>query len=135
MINLQEWEEWNPFGWDTPPPIDLRPDFEDQNNNSSPTSAVHPNPWYNQAFGGYEITEKPIYSVRKLRVIATGAGASGLQAAYKIPKLLHDVELVIYEKNDDVGGTWYENKYPGCACDIPSHGYQFYWDPNPKWSA
>ncbi|KAL4805227.1 hypothetical protein BDV18DRAFT_153027 [Aspergillus unguis] len=38
------------------------------------------------------------------------------------------------EKNDDIGGTWYENRYPGCACDIPSHNYQYTWEPNPDWS-
>ncbi len=35
------------------------------------------------------------------------------------------VEHVIYEKNEDIGGTWLENRYPGAACDIPSHAYTF----------
>lgn len=35
----------------------------------------------------------------------------------------------IYEKNPDIGGTWYENRYPGCACDIPSHSYTFSFEP------
>lgn len=35
------------------------------------------------------------------------------------------VEHVIYEKNPDIGGTWFENRYPGCACDVPSHAYTY----------
>jgi cation diffusion facilitator CzcD-associated flavoprotein CzcO len=43
--------------------------------------------------------------------------------------------LKIYEKNPDVGGTWYENRYPGCACDNPSHTYVWSFDPHPTWSS
>ncbi|EXJ86753.1 hypothetical protein A1O3_03707 [Capronia epimyces CBS 606.96] len=43
-------------------------------------------------------------------------------------------EHVIYEKNPEVGGTWYENQYPGVACDVPAHIYTFTWGPNPNWS-
>lgn len=46
---------------------------------------------------------------------------------------LTDFEHVVYEKNLSVGGTWFENRYPGCKCDIPSHNYQFSWRPNPEW--
>src|SRR6202000_417487 len=49
----------------------------------------------------------------------------GLQIAYKALRQLPNVTFVIYEKNADVGGTWLENRYPGCTCDIPSHSYQF----------
>lgn len=95
----------------------------------------HANPWYRQSFGDFNVTEAPLYRTgRKLRVIGTGAGATGLQAAYKFSKLLKDVDLVLYEKNDGIGGTWLENRYPGCACDIPSHTYQFNWNRNPNWS-
>jgi cation diffusion facilitator CzcD-associated flavoprotein CzcO len=45
------------------------------------------------------------------------------------------VDLVIYEKNHDVGGTWLENRYPGVACDIPAHIYTFPFEPNPDWSS
>ena len=40
---------------------------------------------------------------------------------------MEGLEMVCYEKNRDVGGTWLENRYPGCACDIPSVNYQFSW--------
>ena len=37
--------------------------------------------------------------------------------------------MQIYEKNPELGGTWYENRYPGCACDVPSHNYAFSFEP------
>jgi len=87
-----------------------------------PSDAPHENEWYSgRDFDGYRVTEQPLYARRKIRVICVGAGATGLQFAYKAERLLKDVELQIYEKNDDVGGTWLENRYPGCTCDIPSH--------------
>ncbi|KAF9883658.1 hypothetical protein FE257_003092 [Aspergillus nanangensis] len=95
---------------------------------------THENSWYNQDFDGYRITEQPLYTKRRLRIICVGAGATGLQLAYKAERLLQNVELQIYEKNTDVGGTWLENRYPGCTCDIPSHSYQFTWARNPNWS-
>lgn len=42
--------------------------------------------------------------------------------------------FTIYEKADNVGGTWRENTYPGVACDVPSHLYNFSFEPNPNWS-
>lgn len=96
---------------------------------------VHENEWYNQKFDGYRIDEHPIFEKRKIRMICVGAGAAGLQIAYKAERMLKNVELQIYEKNADVGGTWLENRYPGCTCDIPSHSYQFTWARNPNWSA
>jgi cation diffusion facilitator CzcD-associated flavoprotein CzcO len=47
---------------------------------------------------------------------------------------LSNYELVVYEKNEDIGGTWFENRYPGCRCDVPSHNYQFSWRANHEWS-
>ena len=47
-----------------------------------------------------------------------GAGASGINMAYQIKKHMRNVEHVVYEKNPSVGGTWFENRYPGCKCDI-----------------
>ncbi len=43
------------------------------------------------------------------------------------------VDFVILEKADDVGGTWRDNTYPGCACDIPSHLYSFSFEPKADW--
>ena len=44
------------------------------------------------------------------------------------------LRYVIYEKASQLGGTWWENKYPGVACDIPSHFYSFSFFQNPYWT-
>ncbi|KAK5989781.1 FAD-binding monooxygenase moxY [Cladobotryum mycophilum] len=95
---------------------------------------VHENEWYNQNFGDYTILEQPMFTKHPIRLVCVGAGATGLQLAYKAERLLENVTLQIYEKNGEIGGTWLENKYPGVACDIPSHSYQFSWARNPSWS-
>lgn len=41
----------------------------------------------------------------------------------------------VYEKNPEVSGTWYENRYPGCACDVPAHNYAYSFEPKPDWSS
>ncbi|CAH0054701.1 unnamed protein product [Clonostachys solani] len=69
-----------------------------------------------------------------IRIIHVGAGAAGILTAYKAKKLLRNFSLVCYEKNAGVGGTWYENRYPGCGCDVPAHSYSFTFEPNPDWS-
>ncbi|CAK7242725.1 MAG: hypothetical protein STHCBS139747_004223 [Sporothrix thermara] len=84
------------------------------------------------------VNEQPLYKPRKLRVVCVGAGFSGLMVAYKYKyqtPMDSFLDLVIYEKNPDVGGTWYENRYPGVACDVPAHIYTFSWEPNPDWTS
>lgn len=83
----------------------------------------------------YKINEEPLGTARKIRIVTIGAGASGLNVARTLRKKLTNYEHIIYEKNPKVGGTWYENRYPGCKCDIPSHNYQFSWKPNHSWSS
>ncbi|KAH7362827.1 putative FAD-containing monooxygenase [Plectosphaerella cucumerina] len=74
-------------------------------------------------------------SEKKLRCIVIGAGVSGILIAIKLQEAFgDDIEIAIFEKNFDVGGTWLENRYPGCACDVPSHIYQYSFSPNPNWS-
>ena len=84
----------------------------------------------------YTVQESPLGTARPLRIIGIGAGASGLNIIQSLQEKLpaNSYELTIYEKNDSVGGTWYENRYPGCRCDVPSHNYQFSWRKNPEWS-
>ena len=75
------------------------------------SDAPHENEWYNgRDFDGYRISEQTLYTKRQLRIVCVGAGASGLQLAYKAERILENVELQIYEKNEDVGGTWLENR-------------------------
>ena len=62
-----------------------------------------------------------------------GAGFSGLGAAIKLSQAGHS-DLVILERADDVGGTWRDNVYPGCRCDVPSNLYSYSFFPKPDWS-
>ena len=57
------------------------------------------------------------------KVLIIGAGMSGLLAAHRLRQA--GVAFVILEKNDDVGGTWLENSYPGCRVDNPNHNYSY----------
>ncbi|KAK5655432.1 hypothetical protein OQA88_5703 [Cercophora sp. LCS_1] len=86
--------------------------------------------------GGKEFTlkQEPVENLRPLRVVVVGAGFSGIAAAIRIPEKLRNIDLTVYEKNERVGGVWWLNKYPGVACDIPSHSYQYSFAPNPNWS-
>jgi cation diffusion facilitator CzcD-associated flavoprotein CzcO len=86
--------------------------------------------------GEYRIIEQYHSKPSKIRVACCGAGASGLCLAYKMEKMLTpgSWELTLFEKNEQFGGTWYENTYPGVACDIPAHDYNFTWDPKPDWT-
>ncbi|KAF2281439.1 FAD/NAD(P)-binding domain-containing protein [Westerdykella ornata] len=83
----------------------------------------------------FQLSDSPIENLRPLKVIVIGAGYSGIYLGIRIPEKLRNVDLVIYEKNPGVGGTWYDNRYPGCACDIPSHSYQYSFEPNHHWSS
>jgi cation diffusion facilitator CzcD-associated flavoprotein CzcO len=62
-----------------------------------------------------------------------GTGFAGLGMAIALTRA-NERSFVLLERADDVGGTWRENTYPGCACDIPSHLYSFSFEPNPRWS-
>lgn len=67
----------------------------------------------------FRLPDTPVENLRALKVIVIGAGYSGVYCGIRIPEKIPNVELVIYEKNAGIGGTWWENRYPGCACDIP----------------
>lgn len=55
---------------------------------------------------------------RPMKTIVIGAGISGILAAIRFPQRIPNLDLVIYDKNPEVGGTWYENRYPGVACGM-----------------
>lgn len=67
--------------------------------------------WNNENENGYKINEQLYGTERPLRVIALGAGASGICLAKFLPDRLKNVSLSIYDKNPEFGGTWYENRY------------------------
>ncbi len=68
------------------------------------------------------------------RTVIVGTGFSGIGMAIK---LLREGErdFVLLERADQIGGTWRDNTYPGCRCDVPSHLYSFSFAPNPNWSS
>ncbi|EXK27312.1 hypothetical protein FOMG_16130 [Fusarium oxysporum f. sp. melonis 26406] len=84
------------------------------------------------------IQEGPSFQPRKLKVVCIGAGFAGLMLSYQHKhgdaSLENFMDLRIYEKNDNIRGTWLVNTYPGVACDVPAHIYTFPFEPNPSWS-
>jgi cation diffusion facilitator CzcD-associated flavoprotein CzcO len=66
-------------------------------------------------------------------IVIIGTGFSGLGMAIQLRRA--GIEgFVLFEKEEDVGGTWLVNDYPGCACDVQSHLYSFSFEPNANWS-
>lgn len=107
-----------------------------EQNGTSNKSLYNDLGWQVENKSGYRILEQPYGTLRPLRVIHIGAGASGIcfSKFYQDQLQSSNISLQVYEKNHDIGGTWLENRYPGCACDIPSVCYQFTWERNPNWS-
>ena len=70
---------------------------------------------------------------RALRIAIIGAGPGGLCMAIRLKQAGFE-DFVLLEKGEGVGGTWYHNRYPGCACDIPSHLYSFSFEIKRDWS-
>jgi cation diffusion facilitator CzcD-associated flavoprotein CzcO len=70
---------------------------------------------------------------RHARFGILGAGFGGLGVAIRLKQAGID-DFVIWERDADVGGTWWVNTYPGCQCDIPSHLYSFSFALNPEWT-
>lgn len=66
------------------------------------------------------------------KVLVIGAGMTGMAAGIKLEEAGYD--WVIIEKNEEVGGTWWENRYPGVGVDTPSHFYSFSFALNPEWN-
>lgn len=69
-----------------------------------------------------------------VKIIGLGSGLSGMVLSYKLRKSLQNYQLTIYERADRMSGTWWNNTYPGVACDIPAHIYTYSFRPNPDWS-
>jgi cation diffusion facilitator CzcD-associated flavoprotein CzcO len=67
------------------------------------------------------------------RIAIIGSGFGGLGAAIRLKREGID-DFVVLERAGDVGGTWRDNTYPGCACDVQSHLYSFSFAPNPGWT-
>ncbi len=75
-------------------------------------------------------TETP---VRHVRIAILGTGFAGLGMAIQLKRNRY-TDFIVLEKAAESGGTWRDNTYPGCACDVPSHLYSFSFALNPQWS-
>jgi cation diffusion facilitator CzcD-associated flavoprotein CzcO len=72
-------------------------------------------------------------SIMTVDILIVGAGFSGLCMGIKLLEAGMKSFLII-EKSCEIGGTWWDNRYPGCACDIPSHLYSFSFAPSTEWT-
>jgi cation diffusion facilitator CzcD-associated flavoprotein CzcO len=68
------------------------------------------------------------------RIAIVGTGFSGIGMAIRLLRE-GETDFVLLERAADIGGTWRDNTYPGCRCDVPSHLYSFSFAPNPNWSS
>ncbi|CAJ1500080.1 NAD(P)/FAD-dependent oxidoreductase [[Mycobacterium] kokjensenii] len=72
-------------------------------------------------------------TTQQVEALIVGAGFAGIGAAIQLKRLGMD-DFVILEREDDLGGTWYVNHYPGLAVDVPTTTYSYFFEPNPNWS-
>ena len=72
-------------------------------------------------------------TTQRVRIVIVGAGFGGLGTAIRLKQRGID-DFVVLERAGDAGGTWRDNTYPGCTCDVPSHLYSFSFALNPDWS-
>lgn len=70
---------------------------------------------------------------QQLRIAIIGAGASGLMASIKLREEGY-AHVTVFEKADDLGGTWRDNRYPGLTCDVPSLAYRYSFAPSADWT-
>jgi cation diffusion facilitator CzcD-associated flavoprotein CzcO len=71
--------------------------------------------------------------VSERSIAVVGAGFAGVGAVAMLARAGHH-DVTVFEKGERVGGVWHHNTYPGAACDVPSHLYEFSFAPNPRWS-
>ncbi|ULE34278.1 flavin-containing monooxygenase [Mycobacterium sp. IDR2000157661] len=65
--------------------------------------------------------------------VIVGAGFGGIGAAIQLKRMGYE-NFVILDREDDLGGTWHVNHYPGLAVDVPTTTYSYFFEPNPNWS-
>lgn len=79
------------------------------------------------------MTERPTRVRADYEAVVVGSGFAGIAMAIALKRQgIHD--FVVLEKGDDLGGTWRDNTYPGCACDVPSHLYSYSFELKADWS-
>jgi cation diffusion facilitator CzcD-associated flavoprotein CzcO len=70
---------------------------------------------------------------RQPSIAVVGGGFAGIGAAVMLRREGYE-DVTIFERQERIGGVWHQNTYPGLACDVPSHLYEFSFAPNPHWS-
>ncbi|OWO97359.1 hypothetical protein B2J93_8140 [Marssonina coronariae] len=112
-----------------PPQRSPSPEIKTQNAIHSVKTAKDPKPSRT-----FELEDRPIDAPSTIRVAVIGAGLAGITAGILLPAKVPGISLTIYDKNAAVGGTWYENVYPGVRCDIPANVYQSTFAPKTQWT-
>ncbi|KEF54579.1 uncharacterized protein A1O9_09021 [Exophiala aquamarina CBS 119918] len=101
------------------------------------SESVQESQYYKNYKSDYKISTSlladPLTANRKIRILNVGAGLFSINLAYYFSTLCENFDLTLVEKSSRLGGVWNHNQYPGIACDIPSHVYQYSWAPNPEW--
>ncbi|MGP4054716.1 flavin-containing monooxygenase [Mycobacterium sp. 4D054] len=72
-------------------------------------------------------------STEQFDAVIVGAGFGGMGAAIQLNQLGYR-NIAILDREDDLGGTWHVNRYPGLTVDVPSTTYSYWFEPNPYWS-
>src|SRR5947207_15543939 len=75
----------------------------------------------------------PGWETGRPSVAIVGGGFGGISAAVLLNRAGYR-DLAVFARGERVGGVWNHNTYPGAACDVPSHLYEFSFEPNPQWS-
>jgi len=84
-----------------------------------------PNPYPTAAYGR---------NTNRADVLIIGAGLSGMTTAIDMIRKGNGRNFIIVERGNQVGGTWNDQRYPGCCCDVWSHLYSLSFEPNPNWT-
>jgi cation diffusion facilitator CzcD-associated flavoprotein CzcO len=74
-----------------------------------------------------------LMGTQQFDVVIVGAGFGGIGAAIQLNRLGYD-DIVIVDRENDLGGTWHVNHYPGLTVDVPSTTHSYWFEPNPYWS-
>jgi cation diffusion facilitator CzcD-associated flavoprotein CzcO len=128
------WQRYRVDGVSTPPyaaqaATERWPAAPGPRNSAGPPQEGAPEPGLES--GAAEAAPGPLPG--HVRVAIIGAGFGGIGVAVALQKAGH-ADFVVLERAKAVGGTWRDNSYPGCTCDVPSHLYSYSFAPNPDWT-
>ncbi|CAG79807.1 hypothetical protein B0I72DRAFT_91189 [Yarrowia lipolytica] len=81
-----------------------------------------------------KILSRPPLGRDAVKVVISGAGLAGITTGIILSNKVDNIDLTILERSPESGGVWFDNHYPGVACDVPSHAYQLSFDPKKDWN-